>query len=96
MIFSYFFVANGVIADNRDNSVSVDGSSTINNGLNSLNSIYSGNESIYLNENNYNGNYNVNITLTNRNVIIMGNKSTMINGSNMNWIFNVFGPINPY
>ncbi|MGL6298923.1 MAG: hypothetical protein ACRC1M_07145, partial [Methanobacteriaceae archaeon] len=70
--------------------VSVNGSSTIQNGIAGLNS--TGNGTVYLNENSYNGSGNGNITIiTNRNITIIGNGTdgTVINGTSSYWLFNV-------
>lgn len=80
------------VIDNGNGSVSVNDSSTISDGLNSLTTNYQGNGTIYLNEGNYSGSGNVNQTISNRNITIIGNGSsgkTVIDGSFTNWLFRV-------
>ncbi|MGL4669042.1 MAG: hypothetical protein ACRCVG_00390 [Methanobacteriaceae archaeon] len=88
-LFSIFGAANAAVVDNGNGSISIDNSSTISQGLGSLNSSYNGNGTIYLNDNKYNGTGNANLTVSNRNITIIGNNSTVISGSKNSWIFNL-------
>lgn len=76
MFFLSLSSLDAAVIDNGNGSVSVNDSSTISDGLNSLTTNYQGNGTIYLNEGNYSGSGNVNQTISNRNITIIGNGSS--------------------